>query len=140
MADDGGLSRFQQRMKAIPKAVREAVVPALSQAAHELADDIEHLAPENTGKLKNSIAVTPPGQSTPAYSVPGGSQVAGPTEALVTAGDSDVRYAHLVEYGTPKAHAQPFFWPAVRLNSKRVSNRIKRAIGTAVRKNWGSGK
>ncbi|MGA1804440.1 HK97-gp10 family putative phage morphogenesis protein [Rhizobium sp. HT1-10] len=138
MADDGGLSRFQARMRAIPEAVKQSVAPVLSQSAHEIADDIERLAPEESGDLKNSIAVTPPGQSTPAYSQPGGSRVAGPTETIITAGDKEVRYAHLVEYGTTRSQAQPFFWPAVRLARKRTTQRIKRAIGTAVRKNWGS--
>jgi HK97 gp10 family phage protein len=137
MADDGGLSRFQSRMRAIPKAVREAVVPAVVKSAVELAGVVRQLAPERTGDLKDSIHVTPPGQSTPAYSQPGGAQVAGPLEALVTAGNTDVRYPHLVEYGTTKTQAHPFFWPAVRLTRKRVTNRIKRAIGKAVRDHWG---
>ncbi|WP_296435580.1 MULTISPECIES: HK97-gp10 family putative phage morphogenesis protein [unclassified Rhizobium] len=140
MADDGGLSRFQQRMRAIPIAVREAVDPALREAGHELADTMERLAPEDTGDLQDSIAVTTPGRATPAYSQPGGSRVAGPLEVLVTVGDEAVRYAHLVEYGTTKTPAQPYFWPAVRLERKRLQNKIKRAISKAVRKNWGGGK
>jgi HK97 gp10 family phage protein len=124
-------------MRAIPQAVKDAVKPALTQSAHELADDIERLAPEDTGRLRNSIAVTPPGQATPPYSQPGGSRIAGPTETLITAGDAETRYPHLVEYGTRKTAPQPFFWPAVRLNRKRLQTKIKRAIGTAVRKNWG---
>ena len=55
----------------------------------------------------------------------------------ITVGDAKVRYGHLVEYGTKHSHAEPYFWPAVRLNQKRVKTAIKRAIGTAVRKNWG---
>ena len=137
MADDGGLSRFQKRMRAIPQQVREAVVPALKDSAHEIADMIERLAPEDTGALKGSIAVTPPGQSTPAYSQPGGSRVAGPLEAVVTVGDSDVRYPHLVEYGTADTPAQPFFWPGFRLSRARAEKRIKSAVRRAVKKNWG---
>jgi HK97 gp10 family phage protein len=140
MADDGGLSRFQKRMRAIPVAVREAVQPALVKSADEVADMQRQLAPEDTGDLKESITVTPPGQATPPYSQPGGSRVASELEAIVTAGNKDVRYAHLVEHGTTKAHAQPFFWPGFRLTRKRAANRIKRAISTAVKKNWGSGK
>lgn len=137
MADDGGLARFQQRMRAIPQAVKEAVRPALRDAGHDTADAMERFAPEDTGKLKGSIAVTLPGQSTPPYSQPGGSRIAGETEVVVTAGDSDVRYAHLVEHGTAKAPAQPFFWPGFRLTRKRSANRIKNAVARAVRKNWG---
>lgn len=137
MADDGGLSRLQRRMRAIPEAVREAVKPAVVKGADEVAAIQRKLAPEDTGALKDSIAVTQPGQSTPAYSQPGGSRIAGELEAIVTVGNEEVRYPHLVEYGTTKAQAQPFFWPGFRLTRKRVSNRIKRAVSTAVKKNWG---
>ncbi len=140
MADDGGLSRFQKRMRAIPAAVREAVKPTLVKSAEDTADMQRQLAPEDTGALKESIAVTPPGQATPEYSQPGGSRVAGELEALVTVGDHTVRYPHLVEYGTTEAPAQPYFWPGFRLTRKRAATRIKRAISAAIRKNWGTGK
>lgn len=125
-------------MKAIPQAVRQAVVPALTTSGNELVSRMRALAPERTGDLKESIEATPPGQSTPAYSQPGGSRVAGELEVVVTAGNSDVRYPHLVEYGTADAAAQPFFWPAFRLTRKRAAGRIKRAITKAVRSNWGA--
>jgi HK97 gp10 family phage protein len=137
MADDGGLSRFQQRMRAIPVAVREAVQPAVVRSAEEVAAMQRQLAPEDSGALKESIEVTPPGQATPAYSQPGGSRVAGELEAIVTAGNKDVRYPHLVEHGTTEAAAQPFFWPGFRLTRKRGATRIKSAISRAIRKNWG---
>lgn len=137
MADDGGLTRFQKRMRAVPQAVKLAVQPALITSANEVSGHMKTLAPERTGDLKDSITVTAPGQTTPPYSQPGGSRVAGEHEALVTAGGKDVRYAHLVEHGTSDAPAQPFFWPGFRLGRKRAANRIKRAIGKAVREAWG---
>ncbi|KQY21022.1 hypothetical protein ASD32_06485 [Rhizobium sp. Root483D2] len=137
MTDDGGLAKFQARMRAIPKAVRVAVEPALIKGGEELVGTMRQIAPEDSGDLKHSIKYTPPGQMTPPYSQPGGSRVAGENEVIVTAGDADVRYAHLVEHGTTEAQAQPFFWPAVRLTRKRIANRIKRAIGKAVKDNWG---
>jgi HK97 gp10 family phage protein len=137
LTDDGGLSRFQNRMRAIPAAAREAVKPALLKSANEVADMQRRLAPEDTGELRESIHVTAPGQSTPPYSQPGGSRVAGELEAIVTAGDHTVRYAHLVEHGTTKAPAQPFFWPGFRLTRKRAATRIKGAVSRAVKKNWG---
>jgi len=127
------LSRLSKRLNAIPKAVRQAVQPSLIQSGEELAQRMRHLAPEDTGALKDSIEVTPPGQSTPAYSQPGGSTVAHDNQVLVTAGNSDVRYPHLVEYGTADAPAQPFFWPAFRLTKKRIANRVKRAVRKAVK-------
>ncbi|WP_353641966.1 HK97-gp10 family putative phage morphogenesis protein [Mesorhizobium sp. WSM2239] len=121
------------RLNAIPKAVRKAVQPALVQSGNELAQRMKALAPEDTGALKDSITATRPGQSTPPYSQPGGSRIAAENKVLVTAGNTDVRYPHLVEYGTAHAAAQPFFWPAFRLSRKKIANRIKRAVKKAVR-------
>lgn len=130
------LARLNRRMNAIPKAVREAALPAVVKSADEMANRMRHLAPVDTGALKESIHVTKPGQTTPPYSQPGGERKAGPLSALVTVGNTDVRYPHLVEYGTTENDAQPFFWPSVRLLKKRAKNRIKRAVGKAVREEW----
>lgn len=125
--------RLRRRLDAIPKAVREAVQPALIASANEMAGQMRTLAPVDEGDLRDSIAVTEPGETTPAYSQPGGSRTAGENEVLITVGSNDVRYPHLVEYGTADTDAQPFFWPAVRLSRKRATNRIKRAIRKAVK-------
>lgn len=138
MANDGGLRRFQMRMNRIPKAVRAAVAPAVVQGAEDMAAMMRQLAPVESGDLKGSIAVTGPGQSTPPYSMPGGSHRVPENAAAVTVGGTDVRYPHLVEYGTEKAPAQPFFWPSVRLARKKAQARVKRAISKAVKENWGS--
>lgn len=138
MKNDGGLKRFQERMNAIPQAVRDGVKPALVKSADEMAAAMKALAPEDTGDLKRSINVTGPGQRTPPYSQPGGSKMVPENAAAVTVGDSDTRYPHLVEYGTNDTHAQPFFWPGFRTTQKRATNRIKRAMAKAVKDNWGS--
>lgn len=141
MSDDGGLSRFQARMRAIPVAVRQAVKPALVKGAVEVADLMRAMAQSSrdTGALIDSIHVTARGQATPPYSQPGGSHMTGELEAAVTAGDRAVRYAHLVEHGTARAPAQPFFWPGFRLGRQRAAARVKRAMSKAVRDNWGGG-
>lgn len=127
---DSGRERLRKRLDGIPKDVRRAVEPALIAAADEIAGGMRGLAPRLTGALIDSIEVTGPGGTTPAYSQPGGSQQVPENAVAITAGNSAVRYAHLVEYGTRKAHAQPFFWPAYRL----FKNRAKRKISTAIRK------
>ena len=135
--DDGGLSSFQRRMRAIPEAARAAVAPALLKSAEEIAGVMRGLAPDDpaTGApdLKSSIAVTGPGQSTPPYSQPGGSVTVEENAVAITAGNTDVRYPHLQEYGTSHHAAQPFFWPGFRLGRKRALARIKRAIGKAIK-------
>ena len=134
MPDDGGLASFQKRLDAIPKAVRDAVKPALMKGAEEIARKAKSNArsSKDTGALIDSITVTPPGGTTPAYSQPGGAVQVPDNTARVTVGNTDVRYAHLVEYGTTTAKAQPYFWPAVRAVGKRARNRVKRAIRKAV--------
>lgn len=130
------LTRLQRRLEAIPAKVKEAVQPALRQSGDELVGTMRQLALKDTGALEESIVATPAGQMTPPYSQPGGSTVVPENAVVVTAGNTDVRYPHLVEFGTVDTTAQPFFWPAFRLTRKRITNRIKRAISKAVRENW----
>lgn len=137
MADDGGIGRLKARLAAIPNDVKAAVGPALLKQGNAMADTMRSFAPVDSGKLRDSIAVTPPDASTPAFSTPGGRMVVPETSVAVTAGNSDVRYAHLVEHGTVKMHAEPFFWPAVRLHNKKAQKAIKGAISRAVKKQWG---
>lgn len=137
MADDGGLSSFQRRMRAIPKAARAAVRPVLVKQADTIADTMRRFAPDDPATsapdLKSSIAVTGPGQATPPYSQPGGSMVVPENVVAITAGNSDVRYPHLQEHGTTFHAAQPFFWPAFRLHRVKAMQAIKRGIGKAIR-------
>lgn len=155
---DNGLARLNRRLNAIPQNVRAAVQPALLKAGNALADDMRALAPVDDGDLKESIAVTPGGSTTPPYSQPGGRQVVPELQVLVTAGNTKVRYAHLVEFGAapheikgkdgkpmgsdgrfgpvvhhPGTKAEPFFWPAFRLHRKKLASAIKRAIRKAVK-------
>lgn len=147
MADDGGLSSFQRRMRAVPQAARLAVRPALLREAGRIVATMKALAPVDEGDLKNSLAVTGPNSMTPPYSQPGGAMVVPELTAVITAGNADVRYAHLVEFGTrarmlasarqagfhPGTVAQPFFWPGFRVHRKKSVAAIKRAIGKAIR-------
>jgi hypothetical protein len=145
MADDGGIGRLKKRLAAIPAQVRGAAQPALLKQADAMAATMRALAPEDSGDLKASIEVTPGGSVTPAYSQPGGAMTVDSNAVAVTVGNEEVRYPHLVEYGhgnglhgtTVPAH--PFFWPAVRLHQRKAKQAIKRAVGKAVRENWGKG-
>jgi HK97 gp10 family phage protein len=137
MPDDGGIGRLQRRLAAIPADVKAAALPAVIKQAEAMKRTMDTLVPVKTGELKASIAITPAGRQTPPYSQPGGQMTVPENAVAITVGDHTVRYAHLVEYGTKKTHAHPFFWPAVRLGNKKAKTAIKRAISTAVRKNWG---
>lgn len=141
MPNDGGLSRIQARLNAIPRNVKAALEPALLKQGNAIADTMRALAPDDpaTGDpdLKTSIAVTGPGQQTPPYSQPGSNMTVPENAVAITVGGEEVRYPHLVEYGTIKAPAQPFFWPAFRLHRSKAAKALKRAASAAVRKNWG---
>lgn len=132
-SDRASWERFNKRMAAIPLKVRAALKPAIEKSANELVKKMQSNAPQETGALIESIKATQPEQTTPAYSLPSGQKTAGELQAIVTVGDAKVRYAHLVEYGTSKATAQPFFWPAARELNKRIKGRIKRTINKAVK-------
>lgn len=133
MADDGGIGRLQKRLAALPKATVAAAQPAVLKSAEEMAATMRSFVPVKTGALRDSIVVTPAGAQTPPYSQPGGAMTVPENAVAITAGNEDVRYPHLVEYGTKRTPAHPFFWPAFRLNRARAVRRIKRAVGQAVR-------
>lgn len=134
---DDGLKSFQRRMAAVPEAARQAVKPALVREGNKIAATMRALAPDDpktaAPDLRSSIAVTGPGLTTPPYSQPGGSMVVPENAVAITAGNTNVRYAHLQEHGTTRHAAQPFFWPGFRMNRKRAGAAIKRAIGKAIR-------
>lgn len=127
------------RLNAIPSEVVKAVRPALVKGAEEYAAAMRALVPVDEGDLKESITVTAPGETTPAYAEGGGRRTAGPNQALVTVGNEDVRHGHLQEFGTVKQEAQPFMRPGARLAKPRAQRRISRAIGQAI-KNAAEGK
>jgi HK97 gp10 family phage protein len=137
MADDGGIGRLTQRLTAIPRSVKEAVHPALIKQGEMIAGTMRQLVPVDTGELKDSITVTPPDSSTPPYSAPGGSFIVPETSVAVTVGGEDAKHAHLVEFGTVKMPAQPFFQPAIRMTKKKAIRNLKSAVSRAVKKNWG---
>lgn len=138
MGDDS-LRRIQQRLNSIPKKVKEAAAKASAEAAQELASDMKQfaLSSKDTGALIDSIAVTGPNENTPPYSQPGGAAVVPDGTYRVTAGNKKVRYAHLVEFGTAKTEAQPFFWPAVRANQKEILRKVRQAARKAIKEDWG---
>ncbi|GGA81206.1 hypothetical protein GCM10011491_05630 [Brucella endophytica] len=149
MADDGGLQRLTNRLSAIPGRVKEAAVKAVVRQAELMAKQMKKKVPVDSGALRDSIVVTPPNSNTPPYSQPGGEMVIPETTAAITAGNKDVRYAHLVEYGTKErtvkttgepsgiGPAQPFFWPTFRERRPKAERAIKSAITRAVKKDWG---
>lgn len=126
--------KLEQRLNGIPAEILAALRPALMRSGEEVARNMTALVSKDTGNLADSIAVTGPGETTPAYAANGGKRTAGANQVLVTVGDADARYGHMIEFGTSKMEAQPFMLPGWRLAKPRIDRRIKSAITTAIKK------
>jgi HK97 gp10 family phage protein len=129
-----GSAALEARLLAIPNEVLAELRPALLRGAHDIADAMEALAPEDQGDLVNTITVTGPNGTTPAYASGGGSITLPENVAAVTVGSPDMRHGHLQEFGTAHHEAQPFMRPAFRLKRAKVMRRIQTAIRKAIKK------
>ena len=137
-ASDASLARFRAKIARLPEGIKRRVQPVVIREAQRIEDAVEAAAPERTGDLLNSVQITPPGGSTPAHSMRG-SRPLHDLEAAVSAGNSSVRYGHLVEYGHkgPKpARGRPFFAPAVATRRRAARSAISRAVRAAIKESW----
>jgi HK97 gp10 family phage protein len=125
---------LEARLLAIPNEVLAELRPALLKGAHDIAEAMELLVPQDDGDLLGSIAVTGPNDTTPPYAAGGGSVTMKPNQAAVTVGNTDVRHGHLQEFGTVNHEAQPFMRPAFRLKRAKVMRRIATAVRKAIKK------
>lgn len=146
-----GRDRLLAKMAAIPTEIRKEMAAALVGSAEEIAAFQRRLAPVKSGKLQRSISVNK-GSRGPKYSQGSGMRADDKADpdltVTITAGNSDVRYAHLVEFGTaphengglyagsqhPGAKAQPFFFPPYRALRRRAKGRASRATRTAIKR------
>jgi HK97 gp10 family phage protein len=161
MADDGGLSRIQARMRAIPDAVQDAAKKALAKGADDIVAMAKSLCPTDSGALRESIGWVWGDEA------PNGARVIATSREIegititIYAGSDEAYYASFVEFGTragklgkrkqsgatglgrkvlrthPGVTAQPFFFPAYQLNKKKVASRLKRSVNKAIKENWG---
>lgn len=148
-----GLVKLNRKLKTIPVAAKTAARKAVVEGMQEVVNLQQNLAPYDDGELMESIVLTGPNSQTPKYSQPGGQRKTGDLEAISTAGNTKVRYAHLVEFGTaphaqggmfegtmhPGTAPQPFFWPAWRALRTRVRGRVTRSINKAIKQAAASG-
>lgn len=160
-----GREKFQAKLAALPVMVREEMHKALAAGGEEIVDLQKRLAPIDDGDLQMSITWRWGDEAKIAYSQSMGT-VRGQhaLSIAISAGNSAVRYAHLVEFGAaahtirpkqaggklvfyrggrkvtadkvshPGARAQPFFYPGYRTGKKRAKSRISRAVSAAAKK------
>lgn len=146
-----GRSALLRKLALLPDAARQEIAKAINQSAEEIAAAQRRQAPKRTGALERSIVVSR-GGAVPKYASVGR---AGATDkgdpdltVIVSAGNSQVRYSHLVEFGSaphinkglfegsqhPGTKPQAFFFPVYRAYRKRVKSRVTRATKKAARK------
>ena len=145
-----GRNKLKKKLKALSKETRSAIKQAIAQGADELVAQQKSLAPVKSAKLRDSIIQTWGGGVVPIYSSLRGNVVSGDPDLSVqiTAGNTSVRYARLIEFGTaphinggkftgtqhPGTSAQPFFYPSYRALRRRIKGRITRAITKSAKK------
>ncbi len=137
-----GLKSLNRKLKALPALAEAAIKLAMEQGAEEIVAMMKRLVPVDNGDLRESIGWTW-GQA-PKYSQRIGSVKSNDGKLTITiyAGNSKVRYAHLVEFGSaphvnggmfpgtfnPGAKAQPFFYVSWRAKRRSARARVSRAI------------
>lgn len=144
-----GRDRLRFVLTKLPKEQRRQLRTAILAGADDIAAMQRRLAPFRTGELRKSIVVTPADRDIPRYATLKSSRTVKDPElaAIISSGNSKVRYAHLVEFGTaphenegrfpgtlnPGAPPQPFFYPGFRAMKRRVQNKINRTARKAIR-------
>lgn len=138
-----GLAALERKLKRMPDNAIAKIKIAMEQGADEVVSMMRSLAPEDDGDLRDSIGWT--WGKKPKYATALATATAslgGDLTLTIYAGNSKVRYAHLVEFGTaahtnggmfagsehPGTKGQPFFFVSWRANRKKVKARIRRAV------------
>lgn len=141
-----GKDKFLAQLASLPRVLREEVRQSLDVSGSETTDIMKRMAPRKEGDLIDSIGYSfdapPPGagivsQARSAKTETGLAVVmyAGDESTIVT-NKQGVRFqnARLQEFGTKKMPRNPFFFPAFRLNKKRVKGRMSRALRKGAQK------
>lgn len=127
-----GLETFKKKMKELPKAAEAEIRLAMEKSADEIVAMMKSLVPVDDGDLRDSIGWT--WGDKPKYSQAFVKTTQGGMTLTIFAGNSKVRYAHIVEFGAQHMAASPFFFSSFRFLQKRAKSRIKRAINKAAKK------
>ncbi len=121
---------YRQWVEQLPKDVQREMQQEVDAIAADVADAIRRTAPEDQGDLKRSIRVVDENWAPDNPNVRGVKVMvksAGGISAGIVAGDRLAWYAAMVEYGTVKMRAQPYFWPIWRAKKKDVRRRLAKA-------------
>lgn len=143
-----GLAKLQRKLQRMPEVAKARIQTAMEDSANEIVELMKSLVAVDSGDLRDSIGWT--WGKKPKYAQALAmvkSSLAGDLTLTIFAGNSKVRYAHLVEFATrahinggqfpgtqhPGTAAQPFFFVSWRALRKRTKSRIKSAINKAAK-------
>jgi HK97 gp10 family phage protein len=107
-----------KKLRKLGPALDDRLRKATTRSAQDVANDARAFVPVRLGKLRDGITFTLHKQG---------------FQAAVGVFDKKLFYASFVEFGTSRTSAQPFLFPAYRLNLKRIKGRYSRAINKSVR-------
>lgn len=137
-----GLKSLEAKLKRLPPAAEKRIKEAMEKGAGEIVAMMKSLAPVDQGDLRDSIGWTWGDKPKYSQALAKVKSADGRLAITIYAGNSKVRYAHLVEFGAaphiaggmfegakhPGAPAQPFFFVSFRALRRRTKSRITRAI------------
>lgn len=142
-----GLAKLNRKLAKLPAAAEKRIKESMGQGADEIVALMKSLVAVDSGELRDSIGWT--WGDAPKYSQKIATVKSADGKLVITiyAGNSKVRYAHLVEFATkahqnggqfpgtqhPGTQAQPFFFVSYRALRRRTKSRITRAINKSAK-------
>lgn len=135
MAD---LRELKARLEAVKKAVRAESKAALKATAEEIAATMRRVVPKDTGKLRSTIRVVENDDLSVRIQA-GGPETTKRVRSDRKAKAPEVDYAKIIEFGTRKRPAHPFFWPTWRLMRRSARLKVERRIKKALEATGGGG-
>ncbi|MGE0828944.1 MAG: HK97 gp10 family phage protein [Hyphomonadaceae bacterium] len=143
-----GREKLKRRLQRLPAKVQNELRSEFAKGAQDIVAMQKRLAPigegSNKGALRRSITWSW-GTARKIKYAQGGTR-GGPLALRITAGNAEVRYAHIVEFGSaphvvgglfkgamhPGTAPQPYFFSAYRARKKSFKARQRRAFRKAI--------
>ena len=139
-----GLDKLAQNSKALQQAVEEEIGKGLYASANLVAGDAKRSILEGgkSGRTYTRRTVThrasapgePPASDTGRLVTSISAKLESKLSAVAIAGNSVVKYARMLEFGTSRMSARPFFLPALEKNRRAITDRLKQALASAIRR------
>jgi HK97 gp10 family phage protein len=131
-----GAQALKKQLADLSPDIRKGVSAAMARGADRVVRRAQTLVPKRSGQLASTI------HRTDAKTDRRGRMyvviVAGSSATEETGSGGTYQLARLVEFGTVKAPAEPFFFPAFRSQRSGIRTAIRRAIRAAVRRETSS--